>query len=121
MFSHTLHFLFAGALLIHGIGHTIGFTMPARSWLFKNINGFSARVTSSIFWSLSMVCFIAATLSYMGILLPGDGWLSLSFLAACISLTGLILFGKNWSLFNFMGALTMNLAIIMLVILQVII
>jgi len=116
-----LRLIFAGALFIHGVGHILGFWMPTYSRLFSTLNESVARVISSIFWILSALGFLAAMLGYLGVLIPSDWWQPLSIATVCISLIGLALFGNNWAPVNSIGALTMNLAILTVVIFRMVI
>ena len=118
MFNQILRFLFASALLIHGIGHISGFWMPVSSRACPNRSKLFVRIVSSIFWILSAVGFIVAMLGFLDILIPLTGWQPIAIGAVCISMIGLVLFGKNWSLVNSMGAFTMNFSIITVSIFQ---
>lgn len=112
MSEQTIRILIAGALLVHGIGHTLGFWMPVRSWLLAGLSEPSRRTISSIFWILSAVGFIAASLGFWGILIPSDGWKIIAIATSIISLTGLILFIGNWPFFNTVGAIGLNILIL---------
>jgi hypothetical protein len=110
--SQTIKVLIAGALLVHGVGHTLGFWMPARSWLLPNASETTLRVVSSIFWAAAALGFVASALSFWGILIPGDLWRQIALVFAVVSLLGLILFIGNWPTFNTIGAFGMNIAIL---------
>ena len=104
--------LIAGALLVHGVGHTLGFFVPTGSKLFPNLSEQNARTISSVFWVLSAVGFIAALLGFMGILVPTEWWRGIAVGTAIISMIGLVLFSHNWGALNRYGAWGMNIAIL---------
>lgn len=112
MSSQMLSWLIAGALFVHGVGHLLGFWMPVRCWLLPGASEKMRRAISSVFWIVSLVGFVAASLSFLGILLPGDLWQGLAVVSACVSLLGLVLFIGNWPVFNTAGALGMNIAVL---------
>jgi len=108
----VIRFLIAGALFVHGVGHTVGFWMPTGSKLLAGLSEGNARTVSSVFWVLSVIGFLAALLGFLGVLVPASSWRSLAVGTAVISLIGLALFGHNWEPLNRFGALGMNLAIL---------
>lgn len=112
MSNQLLRILIAGALLVHGAGHTLGFWMPARSWLFPKAAESTMRIVSGVFWILAAVGFVAAFLGFLGFLVPGEWWRTLAVIFAGVSLLGLFLFWGTWPGFNTAGALAMNLAIL---------
>jgi hypothetical protein len=112
MSTQTIRILIAGALFVHGIGHTLGFWRPTSSWLLPGVSTSTLKIISSIFWVLSTAGFLAATLSFLGIALPGDWWRPLAIVFAIISLAGLILFIGNWPAFNTVGAIGFNVAVL---------
>ena len=113
-------------LLLHGLGHggaigvliaidrglSGGKWLSARSWLFPKINPRAAKVIALIFWGLSLVGFVAAALSFWGILVSGDLWRQLALISAFVSFTGIIIFWGRWPLFNTLAAQAVNLAVI---------
>lgn len=118
MSDDVLHWLIAGALFVHGVGHSLGFWMPARSWLLAGANEKMLRRLSSVLWTLSMVGFVGASLSYLGVLLPMAWWGTMALVSACISLFGLLLFFGSWPAFNTIAALAMNVVVLFGVILS---
>jgi hypothetical protein len=112
MSNQTIKILITGALLVHGVGHSLGFWMPMRSWLLPNASESTLRVISSIFWIAAVLGFVASALSFWGILIPGDLWRQLALIFAVVSLSGLILFFGTWPTFNTIGAFGMNIAIL---------
>ena len=107
-----LNILIAGALFVHGVGHTLGFWMPARSWLFPHASEKTLRLLSSVFWVLAAIGFVAASLGFWGFLVPIEWWSMLAVASAFISLAGLIIFWGNWPTFNTIGALAMDIAVL---------
>jgi len=70
------------------------------------------RSISFLIWSLAAVGFIAASLVFLGILLP-EVWLSeLGMISASISLLGLVVFWRTWPIFNTIGALRVDVAVL---------
>jgi len=112
MSTNTVRILIAGALLIHGVGHILGFWMPARSWLMPNAGEPLMRTLSSILWLLAAVGFILSCLGFLGVVVPADWWRPLAVAFALVSLLGLAIFWGTWPAFNTIGALTMNIAIL---------
>jgi len=112
MSSQILRILIAGALFVHGTGHTLGFWMPARSWLLPNAGEPVLRIVSGLFWILSAVGFLAAMLGFLGVLVPANLWRPLAVGTAFVSLLGLVLFGGAWPAFNLIGAYGMNIAVL---------
>ena len=108
----VVRIIIAGALFVHGIGHTLGFFMPARSWLLPRASEPVLRIVSSIFWVLAAVGFILSFLSFLGIVLPPEWWRLSAVVFAVVSLLGIVLFWGTWPAFNVIGALTMNVAIL---------
>ena len=112
MSAQILRILIAGALFVHGVGHTLGFWMPARSWLFPTLGELTLRIISSIFWILAAVGFLAALLGFLGVLVPSGLWRSLAVGTAVVSLLGLVLFWNTWPALNTIGALGMNIVVL---------
>jgi len=112
MSTQILRTLIAGALFIHGIGHTLGFWMPARSWLFPNLGEPIKRTISSVFWVLAALGFLAAFLGFLGVYVPSNLWRPLAVGTAIVSLLGLVLFWNTWPMFNTIGAFSMNFVVL---------
>jgi hypothetical protein len=108
-----IRILIAGALLVHGIGHTLGFWKPAHSMLFLKVSDQVLRLAGGIIWVLVAVGFVASAMSFFGVLAPANWWRPLAVVFAAISLVGLLLFGRSWPLFNFIGASGMNIIVLM--------
>jgi len=112
MSTQIIRILVAGALFVHGVGHTLGFWIPARSWLLSGLGEPVLRVISSVFWILSAVGFVASCLGFLGVLVPSDLWRPLAVGTAVISLLGLFLFLNTWPAFNTIGAVGMNIVVL---------
>ena len=112
MSAQVVRILIAGALFVHGVGHTLGFWMPARSWLFPNAPESTLRVISSILWILATFGFLASLLGFLGFIVPTTWWRSLAVVFAIVSMLGLGLFWNTWPVFNLIGALSMNIAVL---------
>jgi len=112
MSTNTIRILIAGALIVHGVGHVLGFWMPARSWLMPNAGESSIRTISSIFWVLAAGGFILSFLGFLGFVVPADWWRTLAVVFSIVSLLGLALFWGTWPAFNTIGAFAMNIAIL---------
>ena len=112
MSTQTIKILIAGALLVHGVGHTLGYFMPARSWLIPNLPARTMRVIANAVWTLAAAGFLLSFLSFLGIVLPSDLWRPLAVAFAIVSLLGLALFWGMWPRFNTIGALAMNITIL---------
>jgi hypothetical protein len=107
-----LRFVIAGALFVHGVGHTLGIWMPARSWLLPNVGEPSLRIISNILWVLTAVGFLATCLGFLGVGILEDWWRPLAVVFAFISLFGLFIFWGTWPAMNTVGALAMNAAVL---------
>jgi len=112
MSVQTIRILIAGALLVHGIGHTLGIWKPARSLPFLKIPQPTLSNAGGIIWVAIAVGFIISFMSFYGILAPANWWRPLAVVFAVISLVILILFGRSWPVFNFIGASAMNIAVL---------
>ena len=126
MSPQLIKILIAGVLMVHGLGHggAIGALVyiargtpggkwqAARSWPFPGLSPQAPRVIAIIFWVLSLLGFVAAALSFWGILVPGDLWRPLALIFAFISFIGIALFWGTWPMFNTLAAQAVNLAVI---------
>lgn len=110
MSTHTIRILIAGALFVHGIGHTLGIWKPARSLPFLDVPESTLRLIGGVIWILVAVGFIASSMGFFGIFVAPNGWRTLAVVFAVISLVAIILFGRNWPTFNLIGAYAMNIA-----------
>jgi len=114
--------------MIHGSGHggalgalawialrpgdPTGGWQAARSWLMPALPMATATSVASGFWLISMVGFVAAALSFWGIVLPGEAWRPLAIGSAIVSLVGITLFFGTWPPFNTLAALAVNVAVL---------
>ena len=126
MSDQTIKVLIAGALLLHGLGHagvigaliahdrglSTGRFLAARSWLLPSLSAPTARTVAIIFWGLSTIGFVAASMSFWGILVPGDVWRQLAVASSIVSMLGIVLFFGNWPIFNMLAALGLNVAVL---------
>jgi hypothetical protein len=126
MSAGTIKLLIAGALLLHGLGHAGVFvalivnrlghnTAPftaARSWLFPSLPAPAAIAVAGLFYVPATIGFVAAAMSFWGILVPGDLWRQIAVVSAVVSAIGMALFLGNWPTFNTIAALAMNVAVI---------
>lgn len=125
MSDQTIEVIIAGALLLHGLGHagalgalianglgySTGSWLPARSWLFPSLAAPAARAVARIFWVLSAIGFVAASMLFWGILAPGDAWRQIALASSVVSILGIALFFRIWPTFNTLAALGMNIAV----------
>jgi len=124
--AQTVKLLIAGLLFLHGIahlgalaallvnragGHTDGW-LPARSWLSSSLTQGAATNVAIAFWVLSAVGFVAAALSFWGLLIPGHLWRQLAIASSIVSATGIVLFLGTWPAFNTTAALGINIAVL---------
>ena len=113
MSTTMLRLLIAGALFVHGAGHTLGIFMPARSWLLPNISEPTLRIVNNILWILTAVGFLLTCLGFLGVVVPGALWRPLAVVFAFVSLFGLFIFWGTWPVSNVIGALSMNAVVLM--------
>lgn len=128
MSTDNLRFLIGGVLLIHGLGHggalgallwlratpdgPTGGWSAARSWLFPALRSADATNVAMAFWIIAMLGFVLATLSFWGVLLPGDIWRQLAVVSALVSLAGMTVFFGTWPVFNWTASLAVNVAVL---------
>lgn len=120
----TLRLIIFGVLLVHGIGHIQGVmaglgissteTWHGRSRLLTGWIGESAsRTVGLILYAACTLGFLAAGLGLMGWLVPHGTWRSLAQVFAVVSLVGFLFYWHSLAaLFNKVGALGVNLAIL---------
>jgi hypothetical protein len=121
-----IRLLIAGALLLHGLGHggalgalawvgrggDAGGWRAARTWLFPSLPQRTATVVAIVFWVVSLIGFVAAAMSFWGLLIPVAAWRSLALISACVSGVGIVLFFGTWPMFNTLAAMAMNFAVL---------
>ena len=127
MSNQTIKIVIPVLLLLHGLGHggaigaliwihyrpetDTGGWRVARSWLFASLATQAAMVIAIIFWALSAVGFVAASMSFWEILVPGEVWRQLALGSSVVSTLGLVLFLGTWPAFNTLAALAVNIAV----------
>ncbi len=112
MAAQTIRILIAGALFVHGIGHTLGFWKPARDFPIIKLTGAQLRIAGGITWVLVAAGFIISALGFFGIIVPAVWWRPVAVIFAAVSLAGLLLLGRSWPIFNFIGASAFNIAVL---------
>ena len=128
MTSDNLRFIIAATLTLHGLGHggalgallwlglrpgdPAGGWLAARSWVLPGLPAATATVVASAFWILAMIGFVAAALSFAGVLLPAEPWRALALVSSVISLLGIALFFGTWPPFNTVAAIAVNVAVL---------
>lgn len=126
MSDQTWKLLIAAVLLLHGLGHlgalagtiwhqsagTRGSWMSDRSWLLPMLSARTAMAVAGVFWVLSAIGFVAAALSFWGLLVPGELWRQLALYSSVVSSIGIILFLGTWPTFNTLAALAVNGAVL---------
>jgi hypothetical protein len=129
MSDQVIKLVIAGALLLHGVAHVgplatyiwirarpadnTGGWVAARSWLLPTLPSATATVIASAFWLLSLLGFVGAALSFLGILVPGEVWRQLALASAIVSILGIAAFFGTWPLFNTLAALGINVAVLL--------
>jgi len=125
MSPQLVKILIFGVLLLHGLGHggaigaliaidrgvPSGKWLAARSWLLPGMNPRVAMIIALVFWTLSLLGFVAAALSFWGFLIPGDLWRTLALIFSFVSFVGIIIFWGRWPMFNTLAAQVVNLAV----------
>ena len=89
MSTLDLGYLVAGAPFVHGVGHLLGFWMPARSWLLPGMKERVLRVVSRVIWVAAAFGYVAACLGFWGMVILGEWWRPLAVGTAVVSLVGL--------------------------------
>ena len=134
MSAGTIRVLIGGALFVHGLAHAMAMGallaqslgrrssswVSVRSWLFPSLSAQAAATRASPFWLLSTLGFLAASMSFWGVLVPGDIWRQLALGSSIVSILGIAVFSGIWpgspnpgrSILNTLVALVMNLAVL---------
>ena len=89
-------------------GTETGGRSAACSWLFPSLAASAATTVASMFWVLALIGFVAAAMSFSGILLPGGVWRPVAVPSAIVSIVGIMLFLGTWPAFNTVAALGIN-------------
>jgi divalent metal cation (Fe/Co/Zn/Cd) transporter len=59
-----------------------------------------------------MIGFVAAALSFSGLVLPGEAWRQLAVASAIVSLLGITLFFGTWPVFNTVAAIAVDATVL---------
>jgi hypothetical protein len=86
--------------------------LPAHSWLAPSLPAQTARAIASAFWVLAAVGFVAASMSFWGIVVPGAAWRQLAIASSVVSTLGILLFLGTWPTFNTVAALAVNASVL---------
>jgi hypothetical protein len=124
----NLRFIIAAVLGIHGLGHggalgaliwlhfrpadATGGWLAAKSWLFPSLPAAASSNVASAFWIVAMFGFVAAALSFVGVLVPGEAWRGLALASSIVSLVGVALFFGTWPVFNTVAAIAVNVGVL---------
>ena len=127
MTNQLVQIIVFAVLFLHGIAHggaiaalfwvearpdiDAGGWKAAKSWVIPSLSPYTARSVAIAFWTVSMIGFVAAALSFLGFVVPQSSlsWLAVS--SAAISTAGILLFLGIWPPFNTAAALAVNLAV----------
>jgi hypothetical protein len=134
MTSEIIRILIAGSLVLHAIAHALAlFALLAeslasgrpverffRSWLITRLTPQVAALVGSILWAASTAGFLVAAAGFWGLLATGAAWRQVAVASSSLSILGLLVRGGAWpgspnlrrSALNTLVALTMNLAIL---------
>jgi hypothetical protein len=118
--SHAIaHVIALRWLLVQASTGSAGSRVTVSSWLIPGLNAPSAAAIASIFWALATIGFIAAALSFWGVLVPGSAWRQIAVASSIISTLGIMFFGTwpgseslGMSIFHVGIAMTMNVAVL---------
>lgn len=127
MSEQIIKTVISAVILLHGLGHggaigaliwvearpgaDTGGWLAARSWLLPSLSAKNAKTLAIIFWAVSLMSFVAAVLSFLGILLPEALWRQISIGSAVVSTLGIALFLGTWPPFNTLAALGVNMGV----------
>lgn len=128
MITENLRFVIAAVLTVHGLGHggalgaliwlrfrpddPTGGWLAAKSWLFPSLPVAAATNVASAFWIAAMIGFVAAALSFLGVLIPAETWRGLALASSIVSLVGVTLFFGTWPAFNTVAAIAVNVGVL---------
>lgn len=108
------------ALLIfaHGVGHVVGFWGEIQdSWALSGVLSEELTWAIEIIWMLvSTALFLGAVLALLGVVIPHDGWRTLTAMAVVVSLAGIIVFWGTWPGSTMFYALVFDLALLVVVV-----
>jgi hypothetical protein len=112
MSTQTIRLLISVGLFAHGVGHTLGFFKPSRSWILSSLGEQALRTTANVFWVLAAIGFTLSALGFLGWLVPVNWWRLLAIVSSVVSLLGLVIFIGNWPIFNTVGAIGFNVVVL---------
>lgn len=128
MSGRTIRLVIAAVLLVHGLGHgiaagalvfmhgreeAIAGLRAAQSWLLPSLSPVAATTLATTISVLALVGFVAATMAFWGVLVPGGAWRRLAVVSAIVSTVGIVLFFGAWlPLPNTLAALGVNVAVL---------
>lgn len=127
MSTETIRIVVGIGLLVHGLGHSLGF-FPAfgmagsvenwtdHSWLLTGIIGeTAARLIGVLLWTAAAVMAVMASLAVFGWLVPQAWFRDLAVWSSVISLAGLFLFPNAFpGLMNKAGAAGVDAALLVI-------
>jgi len=129
MTANALRIILAALFFVHGIGHLQGVVVSlglysnerwnARSWLFTEILGETTTRTMGFFiWLTATLASLTAGLSMLDWLTPAAPWRLMALICAVISTFGLVFYWNSLAMiFNKVGAIAVNVAIVVSVVL----
>lgn len=130
----TIKALVASALFVHAAAHAVALGALAdqfrrgmyargvqvRYWLYPALPAGRTAAIAFPFWAASTVGFLAAAMSFWGILIPAGAWRAMAVASASVSLLSICLFCGAWpgsptrarSRLNTLIAVGMNAAVL---------
>ena len=72
----------------------------------------TARAIASAFWVIAAIGFVAASMSFWGIVVPGSVWRQIAIASSVVSGLGILLFLGTWPTFNTVAALAVNASVL---------
>jgi hypothetical protein len=121
LLSHALaHAVALGALAVQRKRGPYGSRVVVKSWFLRSVPPQSAAAVAIPFWTLPTIGFLAAVLSFWGVVVPGSIWRQMAVASALISVLGIVLFSGTWpgsqnrprNILNTSIALIMNIAVL---------
>ncbi|HEX6290174.1 MAG TPA: hypothetical protein VFZ66_13350 [Herpetosiphonaceae bacterium] len=87
-------YVIVGLLVVHGVGHTLGWWFLGHSWLLSDLVGGGAlRVIGLVLWALVAIGYLGAA---MGLWVYQGWWRPVAITMSAISLAGLLAFWDVW-------------------------
>jgi hypothetical protein len=126
--AQTIRLIIVVVLFLHGIAHigpiatymwirlrpadSTGGWIAARSWLLPSLPPATVTAVATFIWTLCIIGFVAAAMSFWGFLIPGDVWRPMAVASAMVSILGIVAFFGTWPAFNTIAALAVNAAVL---------